>query len=299
MSVRLIRESSDTPNITNKDDARMIRYAYGGQNGYVQGSGAELSSTVNGNVFTINSGVINLQGWEVEIDSNGWSTTLSIADAAKKYCAVYVEVNLSLGGSSKIDMMTSTEGYPDVPEGDDLTKNTSGTARLVLYHFIAQSGNISEIKKVVNVMLYAGAISNRPPVSSVSFINGAVATPSSVSHSLRNGEAVYFFGIGVSGSEVAAPIYLPNDSGNAISKIEFVQSNSDFFEYRVDSNQSSRTTFACYAKKDCRVSGYDYSGASNYKHYAIDVTAKITDLYGNEHEINWVVKFINLDERVQ
>ena len=38
MAIRLIRENSDTPNITNKDDARMIRYAYGGQNGYVKGS---------------------------------------------------------------------------------------------------------------------------------------------------------------------------------------------------------------------------------------------------------------------
>lgn len=63
MPVRLIRENSDTPNITNRDDARMIRYAYGGQNGFVKGRGTELSHTVNGNVFTINSGLINLQGW--------------------------------------------------------------------------------------------------------------------------------------------------------------------------------------------------------------------------------------------
>lgn len=156
MPVRLIRENSDTPNITNRDDARMIRYAYGGQNGFVKGRGAELSHTVNGNVFTINSGLINLQGWEIEIDSNGWSTALSASDAAIKYCAVYCEVNLSLGGSAKIDLMTALNDYPAVPEGDDLTENPNGTARLVLYRFIAQSGNISNVNKLVKEITYSG-----------------------------------------------------------------------------------------------------------------------------------------------
>ncbi|MDE7439757.1 MAG: hypothetical protein K2N23_04545 [Clostridia bacterium] len=156
MSVRLIRENSDTPNITNRDDARMIRYAYGGQNGYVKGKGAELRHSVNGNVFTLNSGVINLQGWEVEVDSNGWDVTLSSSDTARKYCTVYCEVNLSLGGSAKIDLMTSITDYPDVPEGDDLTKNSNGIARLVLYKFITQVGNIFGVEKVVNAIEYSG-----------------------------------------------------------------------------------------------------------------------------------------------
>ena len=36
MGVRLIRQNSNTPNVTNIDDARMVRYAYGGYDGYVR-----------------------------------------------------------------------------------------------------------------------------------------------------------------------------------------------------------------------------------------------------------------------
>ena len=73
MSVRLIRQNSDIPSVTNKDDARSLRYAYGGQDGFVQKTGAELSFTVSGNLLRINSGIVVLQGWESEIDSNGWA----------------------------------------------------------------------------------------------------------------------------------------------------------------------------------------------------------------------------------
>ena len=36
MSIRLIRQESQTPNVTNHDDARMVRYAYGGFDGFVK-----------------------------------------------------------------------------------------------------------------------------------------------------------------------------------------------------------------------------------------------------------------------
>lgn len=154
MSVRLIRENSDTPNITNKDDARMARYAYGGKNGYVQNYGNEANHYVSGNVFTIGSGIIVLQGWEVVIDSNGWQLPLSSADATKRYYSVYLEINLALGGTASIRSQQGTYNYPDIAAGDDLTQNTSGIARLELYRFTAAAGVISNVQKIVTAIDY-------------------------------------------------------------------------------------------------------------------------------------------------
>ncbi len=277
MSVRLIRENSDTPNITNRDDARMIRYAYGGQNGFVKGRGTELSHTVNGNVFTINSGVINLQGWEVEIDSNGWSTTLSVSDAARKYCAVYCEVNLSLGGSAKIDLMTALNSYPDVPEGDDLTENPGGTARLVLYQFIAQSGNISDVNKIVNMMLYGAVMTTRPPISSISFQNGQLLK---IKYSSFGG-ANYEISEGRVRNETnrgAYIAYLPKGSDNSIAKVEFEYSGDDICYYLADDYEGN---LICFSK------GYLYSDSIGKKR---DITANIFDIYGNVFKINWSVE---------
>lgn len=277
MSVRLIRENSYTPNITNRDDARMIRYAYGGQNGFVKGRGAELSHAVNGNVFTINSGVINLQGWEVEIDSNGWSTTLSASDAARKYCAVYCEVNLSLDGSAKIDIMTALNSYPDVPAGDDLTENPSGTARLVLYQFIAQSGNISDVNKIVNMMLYGAVMTTRPPISSISFQNGQTVTVSDYLFP-TTGKIISTLGIkqSTAGSYGAIITYLPNGANNAIAKVEFEYVGADILYYIVESNGD----FLCFSSTNTRP-------ANGSK---VDVTANIQDAYGNKFSINWSIE---------
>ena len=76
-NVRLLRESSETPNISNRDDARMIRYAYGGGNGIVSNYGAELTATYDNGIFRINSGMIVIQGWEIEVKSPGWSLSVS------------------------------------------------------------------------------------------------------------------------------------------------------------------------------------------------------------------------------
>lgn len=155
MGLRLIRGNSDTPNVTNTDDARMVRYAYGGYSGYVQGKGSELDCVLNGNTLTINSGVIVLQGWEVEIDSNGWSMQVSRDDATPRYFTVYCEVNLSMGGAASIKSVSNTVDYPKVKEGDDLTKVTNGIANLELCHFTAQSGVISDVKKSIEKIPYS------------------------------------------------------------------------------------------------------------------------------------------------
>lgn len=278
MPVRLIRENSDTPNITNRDDARMIRYAYGGQNGFVKGRGAELSHTVNGNVFTINSGLINLQGWEVEIDSNGWSTTLSASDAAIKYCAVYCEVNLSLGGSAKIDLMTALNDYPAVPEGDDLTENPNGTARLVLYRFIAQSGNISNVNKVVTMMLYGAVMTTRPPISSISFQNGQKLNVNVyITPSIGATEESANISQSSTSSVTGAPItFLPYGSNNSIAKVDFEYSGTELCYYLVDNKGDFIYHWAINTKPA--------------KGSTANIKATITDLYGNKYVINWSVE---------
>ena len=154
MSVRLVRENSDTPNVTNKDDARMVRYAYGGQNGYVQKYGRELDYIPNGNIFTIGSGMAVLQGWEVVIDSNGWQLELSTSDVTKRYYLVYLEVNLTLGGSAEIKSKTDELDYPTIEEGDDLTENLNGIAYLELYRFTATRGVVTDVEKIVQAIPY-------------------------------------------------------------------------------------------------------------------------------------------------
>lgn len=155
MGIRLIRENSNTPNVTNTDDVRMVRYAYGGYNGFVKGRGRELECEVNGNTVTINSGIIVLQGWEVEVDSNGWSMQVSQSDMTKRYYTVYCEVNLTSGAQSSIKSVVNTVNYPTVSAGDDLTKNTNGIARIELYRFTSQSGIITNVQRKIEEIPYS------------------------------------------------------------------------------------------------------------------------------------------------
>ena len=152
MAIRFIRQPSETPNVTNADDARMVRYAYGGYDGYVAGKGSELSYSADGNIFRVNSGVINLQGWETEIDSNGWEMTVDNV-AGSRYYAVYYEVNLSTQ-TTAIKSSYDTAGIPNIAAGDDLTAVSAGTGRMVLYTFRAQNGAISDVQKVVRAIPY-------------------------------------------------------------------------------------------------------------------------------------------------
>ena len=156
MGLRFIRQPSDEPSISNSDDTRMIRYAYGGYNGYVKGKGAEVSHTISGSTFKINSGVVSLQGYETEIDSNGWEMTV-VNTPTKRYFSVWYEVNLAMQ-TVKLDSNYDTAGYPTVLEGDDLTSASTGTARLLLYHFTATSGVITDVAKKVEQIPYAKAL---------------------------------------------------------------------------------------------------------------------------------------------
>ena len=152
MAIKMVRQPSETPNINNVDDIVGLRYSYGNQNGYVIGKGNEVSHSVNGSTFTINSGRLVLQGVEVDIDANGLDLTVDNI-ATKQYYSVYLTVNLALN-TVQIQFTVDTTGYPERNPGDDLTKNTSGIARLELYRFTAQNGVISEVSKLVQAIKY-------------------------------------------------------------------------------------------------------------------------------------------------
>lgn len=152
MAIKMVREPSETPNINNIDDIVPMRYAYGNQNGYVIGKGTEISNTVNGLNFTVNSGRLVLQGVECDIDASGVTITIDNI-ATKRYYTVYLEVNLGLD-TATIKSEYDTATYPSIDAGDDLTENTTGIARLPLYQFTATSGIISEVNKVVESVKY-------------------------------------------------------------------------------------------------------------------------------------------------
>ena len=152
MAIKMVREPSETPNINNVDDIIPMRYAYGGQNGYVIGKGTEISNTINGTNFIINSGRLVLQGVECDIDATGFTITVDNI-ATKRYYVVYLQVNLATN-QVIIDSEHDTADYPAIDSGDDLTENSSGIARMVLYKFTAQNGIISEVNKVVESVKY-------------------------------------------------------------------------------------------------------------------------------------------------
>ena len=159
----MVREPSDTPNITNIDDIIPFRYAYGGQDGFVLGRGTEISNTTNGLNFTINSGRLVVQGVECDIDATGVTVTIDNI-ATKRYYTVYLQVNLGLNTATVLATY-DTATYPNPPASDDLTENSTGTAYLVLYHFSAQSGVISEIEKIVQGIQYTGSALNNYDIS--------------------------------------------------------------------------------------------------------------------------------------
>lgn len=176
MAIKMVREPSETPNINNIDDIVPMRYAYGNQNGYVIGKGNEISNTVNGLNFTVNSGRLVLQGVECDIDAVGVTITIDNI-ATTRYYVVYLQVNLGLN-TAQILSSYDTATYPTIDAGDDLTENTTGVARLPLYRFTATSGIISEVNKVVESIKYTSnmSVANANLVQNVNFSSSNSAT---------------------------------------------------------------------------------------------------------------------------
>lgn len=158
MAVEMVRKPSETPNIENVDDFMPIRYAYANQNGYVIGRGRIGTGidadayTINGNTFTINSGRLVIQG--VECDINTEHSIVIDVSATKRYYAVYLQVNLATN-TSDILVNYDTLGTPIIDAGEDLTINSVGTARIVLFTFEATNGLISNVIKVVRACDYS------------------------------------------------------------------------------------------------------------------------------------------------
>lgn len=150
VSIEDMEMKSDMKNynsVSNIDDIIPFRYAYGDQNGFVIRKGSEVSHTIDGLNFRVNSGRIVLQGVETDIDANGVVFTIDRA-IETRYFVVYYEVNLATQTTSIKLSNYSTSGYPIIDSGDDLTTNPSGVARLELYRFTAINGIISNVEKL-------------------------------------------------------------------------------------------------------------------------------------------------------
>lgn len=157
MGIRMVRQPSQTPNVTNIDDIIPFRYAYGDQDGYVIGKGNEISHTIDGSTFRVNSGRVVLQGVETDIDANGVSFTIDNASETR-YFVVYYEVNLATQSTAIKLSNYDTAGYPIIDLGDDLTANSSGITRMELYRFSATSGVISNVTKVAKAIEYSESL---------------------------------------------------------------------------------------------------------------------------------------------
>ena len=181
MGVRFIRQPSDTPNISNSDDARLFRYALGGQNGFIKGYGSELNYAIDGTKFVIQKGIAVLQGYEIEVDSGGWNDLDVGTSPTLHYFTVYCEVNL-VAQTASIRSEKDIGGYPSISAGDDLTANTDGTAQMVLYKFTAKSGLVSSVVKLIEPINYSnnGVVFTQIPSDIISTIASLVGNGVSV-----------------------------------------------------------------------------------------------------------------------
>lgn len=150
MGIKLVRKSSDVPNITNSDDAKMIRYAYGGYVGVVKGFGEELSLTIEGSKATIGSGRIVVDGWEIDIDGSGYEVSHSGSSA--QYYSVILTINLAT--ETAMFRLVSGAVYPDVSSGDDLTTYPNGSKEIVTHHLRSEGTVFMEGERVVPAIPY-------------------------------------------------------------------------------------------------------------------------------------------------
>ena len=151
MALKLVRESSNTPNITNKDDTIAFRYAYGGYNGYIKGFGNECGYTADNGNFKVLDGCLVIDGWEINIDPDGWEIDYSSA-VSTQYNSIYVETSI-LTESVQIKSKYAFDDYPTIEKGDDLTETLNGTARLLLYNVKVENGVITEVIKKVSSLI--------------------------------------------------------------------------------------------------------------------------------------------------
>lgn len=152
MGVRIVRQSSDTPNVNNIDDIIPMRYAYGNQDGYTIGVGSELSADYENGTFTVNSGRAVIQGTEIVIDANGLSTTLDTG-LETRYFKIYLKTNLD-SDIAELENYYSTVSYDDIPEPASGEVISGNTAYLLLYTLKLNGAVEAEKTKVVRQIDY-------------------------------------------------------------------------------------------------------------------------------------------------
>lgn len=160
MALRLVRKSSDTPNITNKDDVRMARYAYGGYNGIVKGFGNECEYTAENGIFKLLDGIIVVDGWEIFVEGGGVSLDFSNIIGAQ-YHSVYLQINVATTIEDvSLKSVYSQISYSQVEKGDDLTSVPNGTAKFLLYNVKVVNGAIVEVVKKFETIPYLSLLEN-------------------------------------------------------------------------------------------------------------------------------------------
>lgn len=152
MGVRIVRQSSDTPNVNNIDDIIPMRYAYGNQDGYTIGVGSELSADYENGTFTINSGRAVIQGTEIVIDANGLSTTLDTG-LETRYFKIYLKTNLD-SDIAELESYYSTSSYDAIPDPTSGEVIGGNTAYLLLYTLKLNGAVEAEKTKVVRQIDY-------------------------------------------------------------------------------------------------------------------------------------------------
>lgn len=182
MAINLVRKPSETPNISNYDDYRMFRYATGGYNGVVERYGNECDYEINGFNFKIKSGELVVDGVQARIDANGVTITIDNV-TGNEYYSIYCEIDLSLINNPKVEIKSTknTVNYPVIDKGDDFTENQTGIARLELYRFVANSGVISQIHKIVKVVKLGQSLNSETSVLSDNAKNAVVENNGSYS----------------------------------------------------------------------------------------------------------------------
>jgi hypothetical protein len=254
MAVKMVREPSETPNISNVDDFVGLRYAYGNQDGYVINKLNECSFEIIGNTFKVNSGRVVIQGIETDVDANGVSIIVD-SIATKRFYSVYLEVNLETMTSS-IKSSYDTSGYPIIDKGDDLTKITNGIARLLLYTFDASNGIITNVQRKIEPIAYSGTALVGYDVSKgtveerlnrLGFREGAVGTlvtTASTNYLKRQGNYVigkldfgnnYFYNDTSNGNKVIIGIipkeFRPLKPETVFASFSYAYSDNVFIEY--------------------------------------------------------------------
>lgn len=137
MALRLTREVSETPNISNRDDACMARYAYGGYDGIIQHIGEECMLTLQSSKMHVGSGRLVIQGWEVDVEPEDFD--LSWVADPKQYTYLCVKIDLLLEAASWV--LVSTSDNILAPYGDDLTQNSAGARVTPVYRWNSLNGS--------------------------------------------------------------------------------------------------------------------------------------------------------------